>query len=150
MGRAMVDDEVPDRLGWIYCLSNPSMPGLVKIGRTTKRPSARSRELHTTGVPTPFVVEGRWLTPDNVGDEAAVHAALAAYRADARREFFRLSPRGAVKLIDEALAHNAIHTGAGLPRQVRRLRTKLRGAQVLIVLLSVALGLVLGGVVPPL
>ena len=43
--------------GYIYCLSNQSMPGLIKIGMTLRMPDKRAKELFTTGVPTPFVVE---------------------------------------------------------------------------------------------
>lgn len=39
----------------VYVLTNPSMPGLVKIGKTTqKEVSERMTQLYTTGVPTPF------------------------------------------------------------------------------------------------
>ena len=31
--------------GWVYVLTNPAMPGLVKIGLTTRNPSARAAEL---------------------------------------------------------------------------------------------------------
>ena len=31
--------------GWVYILTNPSMPGLVKIGLTTRNPTARAAEL---------------------------------------------------------------------------------------------------------
>ena len=46
-----------DTKGWIYCLSNISMPGLVKIGVTQLSPQKRAIKLHTTGVPTPFKIE---------------------------------------------------------------------------------------------
>jgi hypothetical protein len=43
--------------GFIYILINPSMAGLVKIGKTTRDPEARAKELsQATGVPTPFYV----------------------------------------------------------------------------------------------
>jgi len=39
----------------VYLLTNPAMPGLIKIGRTTRKDiKARMRELYTTGVPLPF------------------------------------------------------------------------------------------------
>ena len=38
-------------------MSNPAMPGLVKVGFTTDTPDVRARELYTTGVPLPFKVE---------------------------------------------------------------------------------------------
>src|SRR5262249_27535580 len=43
--------------GFVYALLNPSMPDLVKVGRTTRDPKGRADELsHATGVPTPFLV----------------------------------------------------------------------------------------------
>lgn len=35
----------PPAPGWVYVLTNPAMPGLVKIGLTTKTPKARAVEL---------------------------------------------------------------------------------------------------------
>lgn len=41
--------------GIVYVLKNPAMPGLVKIGITTRAEvHIRMTELYTTGVPLPF------------------------------------------------------------------------------------------------
>lgn len=41
--------------GIVYVLTNPAMPGLVKIGMTTRSDiDARMKELYSTGVPVPF------------------------------------------------------------------------------------------------
>ena len=41
--------------GYVYVLINSSMPNLVKIGKTTKDPNERVKELSSaTGVATPF------------------------------------------------------------------------------------------------
>ena len=43
--------------GWVYVLTNPAMPGLVKIGLTSRNPQVRAAELtQATGVPAPFVI----------------------------------------------------------------------------------------------
>lgn len=44
-------------VGYIYVLSNDSIPGLYKIGCTSRSPYERANELYTTGVPTEFNVE---------------------------------------------------------------------------------------------
>lgn len=74
--------------GYVYILTNPSMPGLVKIGRTTRTPEARALELHQTGVPTPFKVEEWVYSPDCAELEASVHVDLEECRVDPSREFF--------------------------------------------------------------
>lgn len=78
--------------GWIYILSNPCMPGLLKIGMTTNPPSVRAKELSSsTGVPEKFVVEGAYFSDDPRGDEAAIHSALNEHRINEAREFFKCS-----------------------------------------------------------
>lgn len=57
--------------GWIYCLSNPSMPGVVKIGLTTNTVEERVKQLDTTGVPSAFKIEHRWQSEDVRQDESA-------------------------------------------------------------------------------
>jgi hypothetical protein len=37
--------------GWIYVISNNSMPGLVKVGYSMKDPEERAKELDHTGTP---------------------------------------------------------------------------------------------------
>ena len=80
--------------GWVYCLSNPSMPELVKIGMTERTPEERAKELSTTGVPTPFVIEFAKKVKNPAQKEATLHALLEKYaeRMNARREFFRTTP----------------------------------------------------------
>ena len=40
---------------YVYVLTNPAMPGLVKIGRTdSSDPTTRVTQLYPTGVPVPF------------------------------------------------------------------------------------------------
>lgn len=41
--------------GIVYLLTNACMPGIVKIGKTTRKDLLqRMKELYTTGVPVPF------------------------------------------------------------------------------------------------
>lgn len=75
--------------GYVYILSNESMPGLVKIGRTSRSVDGRAHELYSTGVPTPFKVEEEVCTPDCAELERWVHEALESCRLSSSREFFR-------------------------------------------------------------
>ena len=43
--------------GTVYVLTNPAMPDLVKIGKTTRDVSLRLSDLYTRGVPLPFECE---------------------------------------------------------------------------------------------
>lgn len=73
--------------GYVYVLSNPAMPGLVKIGRSENDPRIRAQQLYTTGVPAPFKVEFAWLADDHCQLEAELHEEFADFRV-AGREFF--------------------------------------------------------------
>ena len=74
-------------------MSNPAMPGLLKIGRSSREPmSARVFELSAaTGVPENFVVEYQALVRDELEAESRLHRQLHAFRHN--KEFFAgLSP----------------------------------------------------------
>jgi hypothetical protein len=78
--------------GYIYVLVNSSMPGLVKVGKTTRDPTMRVAELSgATGVATPFILAFKKFVDDCSTAEFQVHQALEArgHRVSAGREFFR-------------------------------------------------------------
>lgn len=89
--------------GYVYILSNPAMPGLVKIGRTTRSAQARANELYQTGVPAPFKVECEVKTPDCDELEAIVHASFLDKRYANDREFFEVEIDDAKRVITDAL-----------------------------------------------
>ena len=79
----------------VYVLTNPAMPGIVKIGVTSRQnPSVRMNELYTTGVPLPFeCVAALEVGDDSAGDiETALHTAFAPQRVNPAREFFEIEP----------------------------------------------------------
>lgn len=82
--------------GYIYCISNCSMPGLLKIGMTKRTPTERLSEANapnTWGPPTPYVIEFAKKVNDVVKKEKMLHNLLAKYaeRVHPQREFFRAS-----------------------------------------------------------
>lgn len=87
------------RAGKIYAMLNPSMPGLVKIGKTTRLSESRAHELSTTGVPTPFIVIYEVDVEDCDVAEQLVHKTFASQRVNDRREFFRVEPKVAVDVL---------------------------------------------------
>ncbi|EJG1615139.1 GIY-YIG nuclease family protein [Vibrio parahaemolyticus] len=76
--------------GYIYCLKNESMPGIYKIGLTTKTVKKRCKEISAaTGVPTPFEIV-TYKEVDNVDKaEKTVHKLLSRFRLNKSREFFK-------------------------------------------------------------
>ncbi|WP_437334554.1 GIY-YIG nuclease family protein [Sorangium sp. So ce394] len=87
--------------GYVYILVNPSMPGLIKIGRTLRDTRARARELCTTGVPMPFQVAFELFSEQHEELEEAAHAKLADFRVTTSREFFRYPLDKAIALLLE-------------------------------------------------
>ncbi|WP_084474722.1 GIY-YIG nuclease family protein [Deinococcus pimensis] len=75
--------------GYIYVLSNPAFPGVLKIGKTRNDPFDRARQLHSTGVPVPFRVEAAVRVMDMSLVERELHAHFHDTRLSNNREFFR-------------------------------------------------------------
>ena len=90
--------------GFIYALVNPSMPGLVKVGRSTRGADERVRELSGTSTPTPFVVIYEAAFRDCEAAEHLVHTALESlgYRVSPNREFFDAPATAVVDAIRNA------------------------------------------------
>lgn len=65
--------------GWLYLASNPSWPGLVKVGCTRKSVDRRLAGLSGAGVPTPWELLHAWPAYDAFGLEARAHAACAQW-----------------------------------------------------------------------
>ena len=89
--------------GLVYVLINSAMPGLVKIGMTTRDSiDVRMKELYSTGVPVPFecAYACEVSTSDCSKIENALHTAFAPNRVNANREFFRISPRQAIAILE--------------------------------------------------
>jgi len=85
--------------GYVYILVNPSMPGLIKVGRTLRDSRMRARELSSTGVPTPFQVAFEIFAEQHETLEARVHIELTDFRVNAAREFFRYPLDKAIALL---------------------------------------------------
>jgi hypothetical protein len=84
----------------VYVLSNPAMPGLLKIGMTDKTNlSLRMKELYTTGVPLPFDCVYACIVEDNAVVEKAMHTKFAKHRINPKREFFKVGARATVKAL---------------------------------------------------
>lgn len=90
-------------LGIVYVLTNRVMPGLVKIGMTTRKDiDARMKELYTTGVPVPFdCVYACLVRPKDCEKiEKALHKAFEPNRINPNREFFEIKPEQATAILE--------------------------------------------------
>ena len=84
----------------VYLLTNPAMPGLVKIGRTSQEDAHRRLDsLYSTGVPVPFELVFACRVEDSARVEQALHTAFAPQRVNPRREFFRIEPEQALAIL---------------------------------------------------
>lgn len=89
--------------GYVYVLSNPSMPNLLKIGYTERDVYERVSELNTTGVPVAFEVEAIFDSSNPYEDEKEIHNLLSEYRMSNNREFFSVNLENAIASIQMLL-----------------------------------------------
>lgn len=75
--------------GWVYVASNPSMPGELKIGETSRTVDERLRELHRTGTSRPYKCELKIFTDDRKKVEKYLHEKFNDKRISRNREWFK-------------------------------------------------------------
>ncbi len=78
--------------GIVYAATNPLMPGLVKIGGTSRaNVQVRLDELYSTGVPAPFTCEIARRVDRYLEVESALHTVFEPSRVPSGREFFKVT-----------------------------------------------------------
>jgi len=93
-----------DHTEWVYVLTNPAMPNIVKIGMTTRTVETRAKELsNDTAVPKPFSIAFRVEVKKGFAGqvEKQVHRKLSKKRPNNGREFFEVSVAEAKQAIEE-------------------------------------------------
>ena len=76
---------------WVYVLSNPTQPGILKIGYTKLTPDERAKQISAaTGVALPYEVTWAFRCFNGEQMEGEVHRALEKYRVNSQREFFQI------------------------------------------------------------
>ena len=78
--------------GIVYALTNPSIPEVIKIGKTNNL-EKRLEKLYSTGVPTQFDCICAKEVDDMDGAESAIHTTLDSFRVNEKREFFKVNTR---------------------------------------------------------
>lgn len=87
--------------GIVYILTNPAIPGLIKIGFTTQEDvKVRMAQLYgTPGVPLPFDCVYAARVSSAMKVEKALHTAFGPDRINPRREFFEIEAAQAIAII---------------------------------------------------
>ncbi len=103
--------------GLVYVLTNPAMPGIVKIGLTTRlKIEDRLKELFTTNVPVPFKCEFACQVDDCSKVESALHKAFRPFPpllvlvSEASVTNNLPYPTTLIKSIPPPLRHHSPHT----------------------------------------
>ena len=82
--------------GYLYCFSNKSMPGILKVGVTERTPDIRLSEANSSDTwrpPSPYKIEFAKKVYNSKQKETTLHILLSQYteRINPKREFFRIS-----------------------------------------------------------
>jgi len=89
-----------DDSGILYVLTNPLMPGLVKIGCTKAPVEERIKELSSgTGVPVAFMCHFAAKVDNMAAKEKTLHQLFSDHRVNPKREFFQVAPEKIVLAI---------------------------------------------------
>lgn len=110
--------------GFIYILSNNALKdNLLKIGKTTKRTTERSKQLSaSSSIPEKFKVEDEFEFSDLNWAETEIHSLLAKYRHNNKREFFNCDFNIAKQVIIETQIIDK-------QREIYRLKKDLSGVR---------------------
>lgn len=86
--------------GIIYILTNPVMPGVIKIGKTELSIQVRLKQLYSTGIPVPFECYYAKRVDSYHSVERKIHSIFDDVRINPKREFFRIDPEKIRLLLD--------------------------------------------------
>ena len=94
--------ESHSKAGWLYVITSPSLPGLVKIGCTRRlNPTLRVRELSSSSLPEPYHAHCFVFSDDCFELENNIHKYFDKERVNPDREFFRIEPKEAIDVLKE-------------------------------------------------
>ena len=96
-----------DDIRQLYVLTNPALPGLVKVGMTTAGIEGRMKSLSSpSNIPEPYqcfgLVDFPGTTPTDLRDcEQEAHQRLRTARHSEDREFFTVAPEEALSVLED-------------------------------------------------
>lgn len=89
--------------GWVYVISNPALPDMVKIGVTRRLDfTKRIDELNAAGVPYNFIINGVTFSDDCFALETALHQYYDAVRVNKEnkhKEFFKVEANDVLNIM---------------------------------------------------
>ena len=86
--------------GWLYVISSPSLPNMIKIGCTRQAvPMQRIYALSSSSLPFPFKAHCFVFSDDCFELESAMHKYFDAQRVNKDREFFAITPQQAIDVL---------------------------------------------------
>ena len=92
--------ESHSKAGWLYVITSPSLPGLVKLGATRRlNPTIRVKELSSSSLPEPFHAHCFVFSDDCFELENNIHKYFDKERVNPDREFFRIEPKEAIDVL---------------------------------------------------
>ncbi|MGR3174860.1 MAG: GIY-YIG nuclease family protein [Candidatus Scalindua sp.] len=117
-----------DKKGFIYVMTNDSMPDLVKVGMSKKVPTERAKELEDTGVPKPYVAQYYAFFDDMFQAEKKAHKALSEYHYN--KEFYKIDVATAIYYIENiGLSFTKLYSKPEDDRIADELRLKMQQEQ---------------------
>lgn len=94
--------EAHSKAGWLYVISSPSLPGLIKLGATRRlNPTIRVKELSSSSLPEPYKAHCFVFSDDCFELESQIHKYFDKERVNPDREFFRIEPKEAINVLKE-------------------------------------------------
>lgn len=120
-----------EKKGFVYIMTNPDMPGLLKVGMTKKVPTERVKDddLFSTGIPSRFIVQYFALFDDMVKAERLAHRKLSKFRH--AKEFFKIDVETAIQAIESTgIPFQARHSKPEYDRRIVELKAEQHRKQV--------------------
>jgi hypothetical protein len=120
--------------GWVYCISNPSNLGLLKIGMTVRTPQERLAEANrpNTWIPEHFKLEFAKKVKWPLKKEQTLHKLMEQYneRTNPAREFFRISVERARlyfdlmdgEYLEQVVEEDPVEIPNNKPKRTRRIK----------------------------
>lgn len=88
--------------GWLYVISSPSLPNMIKIGCTRQAvPMQRIYALSSSSLPFPFKAHCFVFSDDCFELESAMHKYFDTQRVNKDREFFAITPQQAIDALKD-------------------------------------------------